>query len=85
MQSYCISYSLAIGVSLFNTSLPTWENPLAEPVVLQAEAVVLHAELMVLEAELAVLFQDYKDIGCKALIYKKCSRRKYTFYKTLFF
>jgi len=52
LQSYCISHSLAIGVSLFNTSLPTWENPLAEPVVLHAEAVVLHAELMVLEAEL---------------------------------
>jgi len=58
-------------VSLFNTSSPTWENPLAEPVVLQAEAVVLHAELMVLEAELAALFQDYKDTGCKVLIYKK--------------
>ena len=58
-------------MSLFNTSLPTWENPLAEPVVLHAEAVVLHAELMVLEAELAALFQDNKDTGCKMLIYKK--------------
>ena len=55
-QNYYISYSLAIGVLVFNTSLPTWENPLAEPVVLQAEAVVLHAELMVLEAELTALF-----------------------------
>ncbi len=60
LQSYCISYSLAIGVSLFNTSPPTWENPLAEPLVLQAEAVVLHAELMVLEAELAVIFSDQR-------------------------
>jgi len=55
-QNYYISYSLAIGVLVFNTSLPTWENQLAEPVVLQAEAVVLHAELMVLEAELTALF-----------------------------
>jgi len=58
-------------VSLFNTSSPTWENPLAEPLVLQAEAVVLHAELMVQQPELAVLFQDNKGIGCKVLIYKK--------------
>jgi len=43
-------------VSLFNNSPPTWENPLAEPLVLHAEAVVLRAELMVLEAELTVLF-----------------------------
>ena len=47
-------------MSLFNTSSPTWENPLAEPVVLQAEAVVLRAELMVLEAELTVLFSDQR-------------------------
>ncbi len=71
LQSYCISYSLAIGVSLFNTSSPTWENPLAEPVVLLAEAVVLHAELMVQQPELTALFQNYRDIGCKVLIYKK--------------
>jgi len=47
-------------VSLFNTSPQTWENPLAEPLVLQAEAVVLRAELMVLEAELTVLFSDQR-------------------------
>ncbi len=56
LQNYRFSHFLAIGVLVFNTSLPTWENQLAEPVVLQAEAVVLHAELMVLEAELTALF-----------------------------